>query len=110
VRISLPRHSAPAALLRARAVDETPSHDCRVTMYDKADFGGWKLEVPPGQYMFNELDKKSPWKNDEVRQHARARATGWLARWPGCRALVALLPPLTSRPDACWLTGREHQS
>jgi hypothetical protein len=39
-------------------------------MYDKSDFGGWKSQVPPGQYMFNELDKKEPWKNDEVRAQA----------------------------------------
>ena len=50
-----------------RSVDTTPSHDCRATMYDKSDFGGWKSQVPPGQFMFNELDKKEPWKNDEVR-------------------------------------------
>ena len=53
-------------VLEYEAVDETPSHDCRVAMYDKPDMTGWKVEMPPGQFTVGDLEKQSSWKNDAV--------------------------------------------
>ena len=46
-------------------------------MYDKADFGGWKLEVPPGQYMFNELDTYNLNEFSFLKKNAKATCMPW---------------------------------
>lgn len=57
-------------VLEYETVDETPTHDCRVTMYDDVNFGhgsghGWDSTIPAGRYPIGELEKKG-WKNDEM--------------------------------------------
>ena len=56
-------------MLEYETVDETPEHDCTVTMYDDVNFdvkNGWSSDsVHAGRYPVGELEKRG-WKNDEL--------------------------------------------
>ena len=53
-------------LLEYEEIDGTPAHDCRVTMYEEDNFGGWSVEVAMGRHPVGELEKLPLWQNDQV--------------------------------------------
>ena len=55
-----------AAAKAAEEIDGTPAHDCRVTMHEEDNFGGWSVEVAMGRHPVGELEKLPLWQNDQV--------------------------------------------